>query len=96
MPRPLKVFSWTGHRREAHMDRNHHGQTREIIAATSKAEAHRMSGITRSLFDRTLHETTDPEEAAQAMTAPGTVFWQPHNPFARTGEWFAIPPKEAV
>jgi hypothetical protein len=95
MPRALKIFGWTGHRREATMERNVHGQTKEIIAATTKAEAHRMSGIARSLFERTLHETADPEEVAQAMTAPGTVFWQPRNNMASTGEWFAIPPGAA-
>lgn len=95
MPRELKIFSWTGHRREAAMPRNVHGQTSEIIAAMTKAEALRMSGIPRSLFERTLHETADPDEVAQAKTAPGTVFWQPANIPARTGEWFTIPPKAA-
>jgi hypothetical protein len=96
MPRPLKVFGYTGHRRAAYKDRNVHGQTREIIAATTKAEAHRMSGLPRSLFDRSVSITGNDEEIAQAMTAPGTVFWQSHNYPARTGEWVAVPPAPAA
>jgi hypothetical protein len=92
MPRPLKVFGWTGYRREATMDRNIHGQTREVIAATTKAEAFRMSKLTRTQFDQRVSDTANAEEIALAMAAPGTVFWQPHNYPARTGEWVSIPP----
>lgn len=92
MPRPLKVFGYTGYRRDAHKDRNVHGQTREIIAARSKTEAQRMSGLTRTRFDHSASITGNDEEIAQAMSAPGTVFWQPHNYPARTGEWVAVPP----
>jgi hypothetical protein len=95
MPRPLKIFGYTGYRREARMERNVHGQTREVIAATTQAEAFRMSGLTRSQFDQRVSECGNDEETALAMSAPGTVFWQPHNYPARTGAWVAIPPKAA-
>lgn len=96
MPKPLKVFGYTGYRMKALTKRNAHGQTDEVIAAASKAEAHRKSGLARSAFDRTVHEVIKPQEVAMAMASPGTVFWRPLNPFARTGdEWFAIAPEEA-
>jgi hypothetical protein len=95
MPRELKVFGYTGHRREAYKDRNVHGQTREVIATTTKAEAHRMSGLSRALFDRSVSITGNEEEVALAMSSPGTVFWQPDNYPARTGEWVAFPPAAA-
>lgn len=96
MPRPLKVFGYTGYRREAIMERNVHGQTREVIAATTKAEAFRMSGLTRTQFDQRVSECANDEETALALTAPGTVFWEPHNYPARTGERVAISPASAA
>lgn len=87
MPRPLKVFAYTGHRIAAYGPRNVHGQTREVIAATTKTEAHRKSGLARSAFDRTVCETGIEEEIAVATANPGVVFWQPHNRPARDGTW---------
>jgi len=93
VPRPLKVFGYTGHRQASYGPKNVHGQTAEIIAAATKAEVYRKAGISRPQVDRTLHEAGNPVEVAQAMTSPGTVFWQPHNNMARTGEWTAVPPQ---
>lgn len=94
MPRPLKVFGYTGYRQAARIENNMLGQTREIIAATTKAEAFRKSGLTRAQFDNVVSETGNDEEIATALASPGTVFWQPHNYRARTGEWTTIAPAE--
>lgn len=94
MPRPLKVFGYTGYRQAARIENNMLGQTREIIAATTKAEAFRKSGLTKARFDCMVSETGNDEEVAIAMASPGTVFWQPHNYRARTCEWTAIAPAE--
>lgn len=91
MARPLKVFGYTGHRKDALMALNSSGQTREVVATTTKAEAFRLSGLSRTEFDRKACETGNPEEVEVAMSAPGTVFWEPHNYPARTGEWVAAP-----
>lgn len=71
----LKVYGLRGWRSECPPAPNGSHQTREIVAAKSKAEAAR-------LFDCTLHEldtygsvTGNAEEIAQAMSKPGTVFW---------------------
>lgn len=95
MPRPLKVFTYVGHRNAALLPKNVHGQTREIIAATTKAEALTRSGLTRSAFERTAHETTMPEEAEMALASPGVVFWKPRNELADTGVWKQIPPADS-
>lgn len=94
MPRPLKVFTYTGHRNAALMPKNVHGQTREIIAATTKAEALTKSGLTRSAFERTARETTLPEEVELALASPGVVLWKPRNELADTGTWMQIPPTD--
>ncbi|MBW2672481.1 MAG: hypothetical protein JRD89_03575 [Deltaproteobacteria bacterium] len=68
-----RVFSWQGWRLEA---RGHH-QTREIVAAKSKAAAARAVGETdaRRLFN--LGETYNAEELKQALSEPGVGFWRP-------------------
>jgi hypothetical protein len=72
MKRTLKVYGWQGDRRE---------QTREVVAAYSKAEVRRILGLSAydnaNLFN--FAETGNAEEIATALSAPGTVFWKPLN-----------------
>lgn len=72
----LKVFGWTGARRQQVAS---HGQTREIIAAKSAAEARRITGISAYTWSQQAEQTGNDQEIAQAMTKPGVVFWQPLN-----------------
>lgn len=64
----LTVYGWQGWRSPA-------GQTREIVAAHSMAEAARLSGYKRPSQMFNLCETGNEREIAQAMSSPGTVFW---------------------
>ena len=74
----LRVYSWQSFRREANIEGNHHGQTREIVAATSKAEAARIARSTVGrLFN--LGETGNSSELEAALTDPGVVYWKPLN-----------------
>lgn len=75
----LKVYGWTGRRHEAMMPGNHHGQTREIMAAKSAAEVQRVAGLTRSEWEHSGCETGNEKEIETAMAKPGTVFWAPLN-----------------
>lgn len=92
MSRPLKVFGWQGWRTECPAAANGSHATREIVAATSKADAARKAGALsrsgrpapQSLFN--FGETGNPAEIAQAMSAPGTVFWCPFD-HRRREEW---------
>lgn len=74
--RRLKVFGWTGARRGLVPG---HGQTREIIAAKSAAEARRIAGISPYTWRNSADETGNAEELAVALGKPGVVFWQPLN-----------------
>lgn len=87
----LKVYTWQDFRRECP---THHRQTREIVAATSKAAAAALVGETpRRLFN--LHETAHKASVAKAMSEPGVVFWQPLDVHgAAADSWTPVPPKE--
>lgn len=84
--RMLKVYGWTGHRNECP---GPHHQTREIVAASSQAEAARLSGHKRPAQMFNLCETGNEAEIAQAMREIRTVFWLPLNDSYRSGphEW---------
>lgn len=78
VPQGLKVYGWTGHRSEARMDRNHHGQTDEVVAAKSKAEAGRIAGLASV---RDVYETGEAEAVKAALAQPGVLLWAPlHGP----------------
>ena len=81
----LKVYGWTGFRKESIGERNHHGQTREIVAAASAAEVMRLTGMTRTTWTNTGCETGNDNEIETALAKPGTIFWQPIN--SRGVEW---------
>jgi len=91
MSRPLKVFAWQGLRRECPPGPNGGRFTREIVAATSKADAARKAGAfsrsgrpaPNSLFN--LSETGNDLEIARAMSEPGVIFWCPLD--ERPREW---------
>jgi hypothetical protein len=89
MPQAMKAFSYNGHRKEAVLERNAQGITREVIAAPNEAEALRLSRLAGADWTTAVHESTDSLESIQAMTAPGTVFWTPMNWSARTN-WNAV------
>ena len=80
MVKKLKVWGWQGTRLEARIDRNFHGQTREIVAAASRAEVGRIMGVpARSLFN--ICETGNKRELEIARANPGVVYWAPLNIF---------------
>lgn len=78
----LKVFGWQSFRAGR--------QTREIVAAPSKAAVARLAGANRpdQLFN--LCETGNEQETETALTEPGVVFWREigarTRPFSRSGE----------
>jgi hypothetical protein len=79
-PEKLKVYGWTGVRREAVLgDRHPHPQTREICAAKSMAEVARTMGRTsaRNLFN--ICETRNEREMEVALANPHIVLWRPLN-----------------
>lgn len=67
----LKVVGWQGFRSEGPKSKC----TREICAVPSVAELCRRTGKRRSAFFNVC-ETFNEAEIAQAMTAPGVVFWR--------------------
>jgi hypothetical protein len=77
--RRLKVYGWLGMRSEAVTERNHHGQTREIVAAHSLAEVARITGLSRYTLSSYGGETGNKQEIELAMSKPGTMFWKPVN-----------------
>lgn len=78
MARKLRVYGWQGYRYDAPK----HGDTREIVAATSMREAARAAGefyssgepAPQRLFN--LCETGNAREIETAMTEPGVIFWR--------------------
>ena len=78
--RKLKVYGWQSFRVECS---SRSKQTREIVAASSKIEAVRLSGRTRlsELFN--LCETGNKIELEVALSNPGQVFWCPLNESGR-------------
>lgn len=73
----MKVYGWQG-------SRPHVGQTREIVAARSKAAAARAAGYDdpRQMFNLT--DTGNIQEINVAHRNPGTVFWTPINTWVRS------------
>lgn len=68
----LKVYGWSGMRHEAP---GPHHQTREIVAATSKAAAARAAGYKGPWQMFNLCETGNELEVTLATSSPGVVFW---------------------
>lgn len=82
----LKVFSWIGRRTgvTVNPDAPWNHQTREVVAARSKAEVGRIVGQDpRNLFN--LGETGNKESVDLALSKPGVVFWRGLDD--RAGEW---------
>ena len=75
----LKVYRWTGARRECPRAPNGSRQTRELCAAHSKAELARIVGVKSSHSPElwNLSETGNDGDIAIAMAEPGVVFWRP-------------------
>lgn len=91
MPVGLKVWGWTGSRHDPR-NTNHHGQTREIVAAPSKAAAVRAIVAAGDRppgkgFGPT--ETGNDGEIAQATTEPGVIFWRPLGYGTAERVWYA-------
>jgi hypothetical protein len=71
----LKVYGWTGQGgREFERPANGSPQTREIVAARSKAEVRRIAGLAPSVE---ITETRNAAEVTTAIAEPGTVLWRP-------------------
>lgn len=73
MTRKLKVYGWQSFRSGV----GGHGQTREIIAAKSKAQAARASGNEKPRHMFNLCETGNTGELKTALAEPLVVFWRP-------------------
>lgn len=78
----LRVYGWLSFRAQA---TNNSRQTREVCAASSKAEVARLAGKTRHTQLFNLCETANPEEVKVALATPRTVFWQ--ELYRRDGVW---------
>ena len=89
MSRPLKVYGWVGWHKDAP---GPHRQTREIVAAHSKAEAMRLGGLTRREFEHSGCETGNEEELRVALAEPGVVFWHGYSEY-RDVVWRRREPK---
>ena len=89
MARQLKVYGWRGRRLKSKSERNHHGQTREIMAAYSVAEVLRATGMTRGDWNHSGCETGNALELELALANPGRVFWSRYVDHMRGDcEWF--------
>lgn len=75
MPRPLKVYGARGFRSDCREAANRSRQTREVIAARSKAEAKRLAGWRWG--NDWFGETGNADEVRIALTRPGKLFWKP-------------------
>lgn len=70
----MKVYGWTGMRPEC---KTHHKQTREVVAAPSRAAAARIAGITSRTEIAEIVETRNDAECNLALSSPGEIFWHP-------------------
>lgn len=77
MARELKVFSWHGYRWQAREEGNHHGGTTEVVAAYSKAEARRITGVSEAEWKHGVGETGNDIARMVALLHPGVHIWQP-------------------
>lgn len=77
--RELRVFGWMGQRIECPAAGNGSRQTREIVAAYSKADAARAAGkkAPTQAHMWNLSETGNDTELSTALQFPGVVFWRP-------------------
>lgn len=76
------VYGWEGWRPNLGLRRS---QTREIVAAPSKAAAARAAGFDRPAQMFNLSDTGNAREIAVACAAPGVVFYRGLD--ADDGEW---------
>ena len=90
MAKQLKVYGWTGMRNESRGPKNHHGQTREIVAAYSIAEVRRITGMTRAEWEHSGCETGNANEIQTALAKPGVIFWTSLNARGDSPEWTEI------
>ncbi len=88
----MKVYGWQGNRFECPPAANGGHQTREVVAAHSKAEAARLAGVNypSQLFN--LGESGNEHDAKIARSSPGSVFWQPLDFSRGNEEWHEAPP----
>lgn len=74
MKKKLKVYGFRGWRKECPAAPNGNKQTREIVAAHSKAQVKAATNVPAYEIE----ETGNDEEVKLAMSEPGRIFWQPH------------------
>ena len=82
MTKPLRVYGYQGNRAEPMESNPLVRQSREIVAAKSRADARRKF-LSSGLWGATDHDmknfgcwTGNPEELACALAKPGTVFFR--------------------
>jgi hypothetical protein len=93
--KPLKVYGWTGFRRECPAAPNGSRQTREIVAAKSWAEVARLSGVSLYHLKSYGSETGNDVELEVALASPRIVFWIPLNRrYNQDNQWTPVVPKE--
>lgn len=85
----MKVYGWTGYRAECARAPNGSQQTREIVATTSWNKAAKAAGRPLSSLRFQGCVTGNDAEIAQAMSKPGTVFWQPLNSLP-SDKWYEL------
>mgnify|MGYP007069486498 CR=1 FL=1 len=86
--RALKVYRWQSFRTECP---TYHRQTKEVVAARSKAEAARLAGFDRPSQMFNFAEACSDLEIKVAMQSPGTVYWTPINNFSsEIKDWIAV------
>lgn len=95
----IKVYVWQGFRTPLSTT-TRRVQSREIVAARSKAEVARIVGVKSPSALFCLGETKNQRAVAAAMAEPGTIFWRdidasPEDPFIRVEPKPAMPPQEA-
>lgn len=97
MPRPLKVYSYQGFRSNVPKDEDAHGQTREYVAAASKAAAARAFDASRRgvVRPKDVSETGWPPALEKCLQEPGVVFWTPLNSHYRGSDvkWCRVEPE---
>jgi len=90
----LKVYCFTGYRTECPPAPNGSCQTHEIVAASSRAEAARLSGSTVGHLKTYGSITGNDADIARAMAKPGVVHWRPLNSQNPT-DWRELPPRNS-
>lgn len=86
----LHVYRWRGHRYECCTGNANSGTTSEVVAATSRSAARRLSYPDNTRMQPQLAEiypAVHPNDIAKAMSEPGVVFWHPYDEHGDNKTW---------